>query len=96
MKKRIIRFFITKDGFFDRNRLLYLSEKSLYSLLIIKIYKIMFKPRKQKNTKIKAEKNDLERISDCLSVIGFRSKIKAFFRKKNGFKTVKTINLFVV
>lgn len=93
LKVKIIKFFITKNGFFDRERLVNLSEQSLLKILSIKLYRSMLKACKIKKVKIKAPINDLERISNCYSVIGFRSKIKAFFRKKRGVKSVKTLIL---
>jgi len=96
MKTTIIRFFITKNNFFDRERLVALNEESLFKLLLTKSYKLMLRACKQKNFKTKPKKNDLERIGDCLSVIGFKSKIKALFRKKKrSFKPVRTLTLIL-
>ena len=93
MKIKVIRFFIAKNGFFDRQRLVALAEQPLLTTLVMMTYRIMRKACKIKKVKIKPVINDLERISNCLSPIGFRSKFKAFFRKKRGIRSVKTLIL---
>ena len=78
---------ITKNNFFDRERLISLTERSLYSLFVGWLYKKWL----QKKVKIKPKINALERISNCYSVIGYKTRLMAFFRAKRQFRTVKTI-----
>ena len=93
MKTKIIKKMITKDNFFDRERLISLSEKSLYSLFICWLYRKWLKALKQKKVKIKPQINALERISNCYSRIGYKTRLIAFFKPKKQFKLVKTITI---
>lgn len=81
MKTKIIKFFIKKNGFFDRERLMSLSEKSLYKLIIIKIYHKLLKSCYRSKAKTKSSVNALEQISNCYSKINFFSRIKTFLKK---------------
>lgn len=86
---------ITKDNFFDRERLISLSEKSLYSLFVVLLYRkwLKFFTKKKVKVKIKPQINALERISNCYSRIGYKTRLIAFFKPKKQFKLVKTITI---
>lgn len=88
---------ITKDNFFDRERLVSLSEKSLYSLFVVWLYRkwLKFFTKKKLKVKIKTEINALERISSCYSKIGFKTRFLAFIKPKKGFKTIKIIEIIL-
>lgn len=99
MKIQIIKLLITKNNFFDREKLSrwnYLTSfefvADCFRDLKIKFY-CKFLTLFTKKIEVKPQINALERISNCYSVIGFRSKFKAFFRKKKGVKSVKTLIL---
>lgn len=88
---------ITKDNFFDRERLINLSEKSLYNLFVVWLYRkwLKFFTKKKVKVKIKKEINALERISNCYSKIGYKTRLIAFIKPKKGFKTIKIIEIIL-
>jgi len=93
MKTKIIKFFLTKDNFFDRERLLRINYFTSFQFvadcfrdLKIKLYCKFLKTLFIKKIEVKAEISPLEQISNCYSQIGYKSKFKAFFRKKRGFR----------
>lgn len=96
MKAKIIKFFIKKNNFFDRERLACLSEKPLYKLFTCWLYRKWLKAFKQKKLKTKLRINNLERISNCYSKIGFKSKLKAFLTPRKRFKNVKIITNIIL
>ena len=88
MKIKILKFIIKKNGFYDRERLVLLAEKTLVSIFTCKFYKIFlnkfYKPKKIEIFKLKEQKHFMERISDHLGQINFFSRIKFKFTKKYG------------
>jgi|688.fasta_scaffold1604662_2 hypothetical protein len=90
---------ITKNNFFDRERLIILSEKSLYSLFVVWLYrkwlKFFTKKKVKVKVKIKKEIKALERISNCYSKIGYKTRFLAFIKPKKGFKTIKIIEIIL-
>jgi hypothetical protein len=91
MKAKIIKKLITKNGYFDRERLITIIERGILSHFFCFAYRKFLKINIKR---INRKTSDLEKISNCFSGIGSKSKLKAFFRKKRGFKAVKTLVLF--
>jgi hypothetical protein len=88
MKTKIIKFLIKKNGFYDRERLIYLSERKLTSILICKIYRAYLKAfcrqKKVKIAKPREQKHHMELISEQLGHINIFSRIKFKITKKYG------------
>lgn len=96
MKSKIIKRCISENGFYERQLLVSLNERSLIKFLIIRGYRKLLKLIRNIEKAEKQQKNNLERISDCFDKIGFKSRFKASFRKKRSFKPVKTLILIAI
>ncbi len=86
MKIKILKFLIKKNGFYDREKLLFLSKRTLASIFICKIYRIFlkefYKTKKIKIVKPRKQKHYMERISESLGHINTFSRIKFKLTRK--------------
>lgn len=84
---KILKFLIKKNGFYDRENLVSLSEKTFRSIFICKLYRAYLKTfyrRKKEKIILRKEIHPMERISEHLGHINFFSRIKFKFIKKYG------------
>jgi hypothetical protein len=87
LKIKMLKFLISKNGFFDRERLVTLAERSLWSVFACRIFRWFLNNFcKEKKPKIveRKEIHPMERMSEALGHLNTFSRLKFKFTKKHG------------